>query len=253
VNLSHRETDLIFAIMRELSGDFANAEIRARVGRLLLELLHADFFISYIWNHEAQCFEEGVPINTSDDHLNHYETYFQFNDPITPVLQRRRAATPVSAVMAHEKLRKTEFFNDFLKPEGLHFGLNYFAFDCGQNIGDLRIWRMGGKDDFTRRDANLVDAIGPSFVNALTRSNRLASAAPARRFVQSADEWNLTRREAEVADMLAAGLADEEICGALGVSKPTLRSHVGAVFRKVGVRRRSQLAPLLQMKNHHLR
>ncbi len=251
MHLSHREADLTFAIMRELSGEFSHSEIRTRVGRLLLELLDADYFISYVWNYEKDCFVEGIPINTSEDHLALYESYFQFNDPITPVLQRRHSATPVSAVMAHDRLRKTEFFNDFLDREGLYYGLNYFAFDCGRNIGDLRIWRKRGKSDFSERDAILVDAIGPSFVNALTRANRLKSAAPARRFVQLASEWGLTKREAEVADMLSTGLTDGEICDELAISKPTLRSHIGSVFRKVGVRRRSQLAPLLQLKNHH--
>lgn len=252
MNLSHRESDLIFSIMRELTGEFSHDEVRKRVGRWLLDLLDADYFASYVWDEGQGLFVSGVQINMTPENLMRYDSYYQFHDPITPTLQRRRMATPVSAVMAHDRLRRTEFFNDFLYRDGLYYGLNYFAYDRGENIGDIRIWRRRGKEDFSQRDARLVDAIGPSFVNALVRANRLASTLPARRYVQCGLDWGLTARESEVADMLVTGLSDEDICTALGISKPTLRSHVGAVFRKLGARRRSQLGHILTAKNHHL-
>ena len=256
MNLTHRETDLIFSIMRELTGEFSHSEVRKRVGRWMLDLLDADYFASYVWDEATGLFVSGVHLNMSDDNLARYEAHYQYHDPITPTLQRRRTATPVSAIMAHDRLRRTEFFNDFLYRDGLYYGINYFAYDRGENIGDMRIWRARGKEDFGPREAALVDAIGPSFVNALVRANRLAEAAPARRFAQAADDWGLTAREAEVADMLVTGLTDEDICAALCISKPTLRSHVGSVFRKVGVHRRSQLGHVLSMRdpaprNHH--
>lgn len=245
LNLTHRETDLIFAIMWELSGEFAHDEVRKRVGRWLLELLDADFFASYVWDEVAQQYVSGVDINMTPDNLSRYESYYQFHDPITPTLQRRRQATPVSAIMAHDRLRRTEFFNDFLLKDGLYFGMNFFAWDRGENIGDLRIWRVRGKEDFSARDAMLVDAIGPSLVNALARANRLSTGGTARRFAQRPDLWGLTQREAEVADMLVTGLSDEDILEILCISKPTLRTHVGSVFRKTGAQRRSQLASIL--------
>ncbi len=143
--------------------------------------------------------------------------------------------------MAHDKLRRTEFFNDFLYRDGLYYGINLFAWDRGENIGDIRIWRARGKEDFSRRDALMMDAIGPSFVNALLRANRAAGREDAPRFSQLADNWKLTRREAEIADLLITGLTDGDICVSLCISKPTLRSHIGAVFRKTGADRRSQL------------
>lgn len=251
MNLTHREADLIFSIMRELTGEFSHAEVRKRVGRWLLDLLDADYFASYLWNEASGAFVSGVYINMTEANLAGYEAYYQYRDPITPTLQRRRMATPVSEIMAHERLRRTEFFNDFLYRDGLFYGLNYFAYDRGENIGDMRIWRARGKEDFSRRDAALVDAIGPSFVNALVRANRLSEATPVQRFVQFGRDWGLTAREGEVADMLVTGLSDEDICTVLCISKPTLRSHIGAVFRKVGVQRRGQLGHVLTTRNHH--
>nr|WP_235789730.1 helix-turn-helix transcriptional regulator [Ruegeria pomeroyi] len=75
---------------------------------------------------------------------------------------------------------------------------------------------------------------------------------PSLRFAQIAGDLGFTVREAEVADLLVTGLTDDEICGKLGFSKPTLRSHIAAIFRKSGLNRRTQLAQFLAEKNHHL-
>lgn len=252
MNLTEDESKLVFSIMHDLSGEFDHSEVRQRVGQKLLDLLKADHFASYVWDDSSQEFVSCVQLNMSDDNLRRYEGYFQFHDPITPILQKRRKATPVSEIMRHDRLVRTEFFNDFLKQDGLCYGLNYFAFDRGDNIGDLRIWRGANREDFTQRDAQIVDAIGPSLVNALIRARSNSTNAPSLRFSQIALDVGLTVREAEVADLLVTGQTDDEICGKLGFSKPTLRTHIAAIFRKSGLNRRSQLALYLAEKNHHL-
>lgn len=252
MNLTEKEASLVFSIMRDLSGAFDEVEVRQRVGRALLDLLHAEFFASYVWDDSAEKFVSCVQINMTDDNLRRYESYFQFHDPITLTLQRRRKATPVSAIMRHDKLERTEFYNDFLKQDGLCYGLNFFAYDRGDNIGDLRIWRGANREDFTQRDAEIVDAIGPSLVNALVRARSKDTAATTLRFTQIGQDIGFTMREAEIADLLVAGLSDQEICEKLVISKPTLRTHITSIFGKSGLNRRSQLAHYLGEKNHHL-
>ncbi len=177
----------------------------------------------------------------SPSNLARYEAYFQFNDPITPTLARRRGATAVSAVMAHERLKKTEFFCDFLQKDGLCYGLNFFARDQGRQLGDLRIWRSSGHEDFGEREIALVNAIGPSFVNALARAKAQGCGRPLRQFCHRRHTWGLTAREAEVADLLLTGLRDRQVCDTLSISKPTLRTHIAAIFQKLGVKNRASL------------
>tara|TARA_R100000789_G_scaffold30231_1_gene33840 strand:+ start:1934 stop:2749 length:816 start_codon:yes stop_codon:yes gene_type:complete len=252
VNLTDEEANLIFSIMRDLSGEFDHSGVRRRVGQKMLDLLKADYFASYVWDDDAQKFVSCVQINMTDDNLRSYESHFQFHDPITPTLQRRKKATPVSEVMRHDRLVNTEFFNDFLMRDGLCYGMNYFAYDRGDNIGDLRIWRGANREDFTPRDAKIVDAVGPSLVNALIRAGSAIAQFPPLRFAQIADDLGFTVREAEVADLLVIGLTDDDICDKLGFSKPTLRSHIASIFRKSGLNRRSQIAQFLSEQNHHL-
>jgi DNA-binding CsgD family transcriptional regulator len=55
----------------------------------------------------------------------------------------------------------------------------------------------------------------------------------------------LTRRETEVAELAAGGLADREIAARLFVSVRTVESHLASVYRKLGVVSRNQLDDVL--------
>lgn len=132
-----------------------------------MRLLKADFLASYIWNPELQIFEQGVSLNMDPKNLACYDDYFQYRDPITPALQKRRRATLVCQVMPQEELERTEFFNDFLARDGLHHGINLYAYDGNLNIGDLRVWRGKRRPDFDERDIQLLDLVTPHFRNAL--------------------------------------------------------------------------------------
>lgn len=57
--------------------------------------------------------------------------------------------------------------------------------------------------------------------------------------------YGLTRQEVVVARLIAEGLADGEIAGRLGVAHATARNHSARVLQKLGVGKRTRVAPLL--------
>jgi DNA-binding CsgD family transcriptional regulator len=164
--------------------------------------------------------------------LARYDAWFQYNDPITFQLQARRHATAVSEVMPHAELARTEFFNDFLARDGLHWGINLHAFDGLRALGDLRIWRGRTRREFDPHDKALLDLIEPAFIAALRRA-RPADALPA---------VMLSPRERQVAHAVLRGLTDKQIARELGLSASSVRTYLNRLFDKTGTARRSGLA-----------
>ena len=246
MNLSARESGIVFRIMAELSSGHGPRELRERVGPLLLRLLDAQYFASYIWSGRSDTFEERVAVNMTDENLRTYESHYQFCDPITPILQRRRRATAVGEIISRPHLENTEFFNDFLARDGLHFGMNYYAYTGGLNIGDLRIWRARNREDFTRREVRILDAIGPAFTNAMrTALAREGHEHGVLAVMEALDRVparaGLTQREKEIAMAALLGKSDREIADEYGIAYTTVRTHLGHVFEKLGVSGRNQL------------
>ncbi|MGE5145438.1 MAG: helix-turn-helix transcriptional regulator [Candidatus Eiseniibacteriota bacterium] len=247
MNLSHKEADTVFEIMRELATGHDSAELRLRVGALLLRLLDAQYFASYIWDYRSDTFADRVSINMDDANLSNYERHYQFCDPITPTLQRRKTATCVAEIISRERLERSEFFNDFLARDGLHYGINFYAYSSGRNIGDLRIWRGRGKRDFTKRDARILDAVGAAFTRSLLNA-RLKEAAPGTdmevvaRVERTGTRAGLTRRQKEIAAAVLMGGSDRRIAEDLCISLPTVRTHIRTLYQRFGVSSRMQFA-----------
>ncbi|WP_322042224.1 helix-turn-helix transcriptional regulator [Paraburkholderia sp. J67] len=250
--LTSRELALLADVFKVLADRTLPEDVlRLEVGRRMLDLLRADFLGSYVWDDAQGIFTNRVAINMSPDNLGDYERYFQYRDPLTPRLQPHREAVRVTDVIAHDELARTELFNDFLRRDGLYWGMNLFAWEGDANLGDLRIWRGEHRENFSDHERALLDMIRPAFTAALARARHeagLVKAPPADAVVPDVTELiaRLTRREREVATLAADGLLDKEIAERLGISYTTVRTHLDRSFQKLGVSNRSRLARLLQ-------
>ena len=56
-----------------------------------------------------------------------------------------------------------------------------------------------------------------------------------------ADAYGLTKREAEITQLVLRGLSTAEVSGELHITPNTVRDHFKAIFDKVGVRSRREL------------
>lgn len=59
------------------------------------------------------------------------------------------------------------------------------------------------------------------------------------------DIRNLTRRQWDVANLVAKGLPNKDIARELGLANGTVRVHLNAIFRTLGIKNRTQLALLV--------
>jgi DNA-binding CsgD family transcriptional regulator len=221
-------------------------ELRRALAEPMLGLLDADFYASYVWDGSTHRFVRGVMLNLNPDHGQRYEEHFQFDDPLTPRLLARRAPTRTTDVLPQRDLQATRFFNDFLRPDGLHWGLNTYAHDGQHHLGDLRIWRTRHRRNFDDDDLASMRMIYPALVRALARDTgtSMSTTLPPRDTLTLLLQQHtaLSRREAEVTALVCEGQADKDISRTLNLGFTTVRTHLASAFRKLGCDNRTRLA-----------
>lgn len=255
MHLNTREHGALARVFALLAEGGEGPALRLRLGEALLDLLQADHFASFVWHEDTRRFEQGVWLHMDPVNLARYDAWYQYHDPITLKLQARRHATAVSAVMPHADLARTEFFNDFLARDGLHWGVNLHAFDGERALGDLRIWRGRHRHEFDAHDLALLDLIEPALVVALRRAKAVALPTAESGIAASPTAVHagatrtpalahppLSPREREVADAVARGLTDKQIARELGLSPTSVRTYLNRLFEKTGTQRRAALA-----------
>lgn len=248
-SLSGKEVARLVDLGRTMFEAPTGAALREAVGPRLLDLFEADQYASFVFDNEAGLDGEPVMLNMDRANIERYRAYYQFRDPITARMRRCGRAVHVNGVMAQDDLERTEFFNDFLQRDGLHYGMNFHAIAWRggrwRHLGDLRVWRSRRRGNFGGRDIDLLQAVGDLFQSALAaRQDEKAAPppAPAERF---AARHGLTAGERRVLDRLAAGQRDAEIAAGLGISAETVRSHLKAIFGKSGLAGRAAIISAL--------
>jgi DNA-binding CsgD family transcriptional regulator len=248
--LTSRETALVSDIFTVLADSLPEQLMRQEVGVRMLDLLRADYLGSYVWDDKKKEFVNRVSLNMSDDNLSEYEHYYQYRDTVTPLLQNCRQAVRVSDVIPQAELVRTELFNDFLRRDGLHWGMDVFAWSGDSNIGDLRIWRGKQRDNFSDHDLAMAELVRPAFTAALARARAAAgmtgTTGPHTALISEGVLKRLTARERQVVELIIEGLLDKEIAYRLGISYTTVRTHIDRSFQKLEVSSRSRLIRLVQ-------
>lgn len=202
---------------------------RLHLGDVLRRMLRADIFASYVCDSSGP-YADPVQLDLGDDALRAYDKHFRHVDDLTPKLFAQGSAsriTPAAGV-------STEFVQDFLHRGGMYHGMNYFAAGAGPGSVDLRLWRGRGGRAFTEDEARVFRSFGDLVARTWPRE------APS-------GQKPLSRREAQVAELVADGYSDKQIAAALGIAPPTLRTHLSNAFAKTGAANRAALAA------HHLR
>jgi DNA-binding CsgD family transcriptional regulator len=240
--LAAAESRVLARIFGLLSEDLGERDVREAIVHHLLELLQADHYASFVWDDATSRFDDAVIINMDPANVANYDRYYQYHDPITFKLQACREPTLVTQVMPQRELTRTEFFNDFLARDGLHWGVNAYAYAGDRNIGDVRVWRGRARENFDAHTLGLLRLIEPAFTGALLRAQDGSAPIAAD---AATPTLKLSVREYEIARMIADDLSDKEIAWRIGVEISTVRTHLKRIFDKLGVRRRSGVASLL--------
>lgn len=178
---------------------------------------------------------------------SHYCLHVRMRDPIrqwlaAPDGRRGGEVICLSDLVPAGKLVRTSYFNDMLLPTDSRYVMSIVVRHGGAEAGLLSLVRDAASGDFTGDERTLARTLAPAlnvaYSVALERSNR---ATPPRELLPLS---LLTPRERQVVRHLAKGRANKEIARLLDASPWTVKNHLRAIFRKLGVRNRTELCAL---------
>lgn len=251
MHLSTFQTRALGDVMRLLAEADDGDALRRSLGRPMLELLGADTYCSMAWNRDTNRFERYSVLHMSEDNLRAWDAYYRHIDPLTLPMMARRRPTVATQILRQSELARTEFFNDFLQRDRMHWGINVYFHDGDECVGDFRIWRYRERGNFDAHEVELLRMVEPAITAALARLRWSEGAAPLRAAGECAEDRlqrvaRLSPREAAVAWLVSSGCPDKQIARELAVALPTVRFHIANVFRKLQADNRTALASRVQ-------
>lgn len=250
--LSSSQISCLGLIIRMLSDATDGDSLREAIGLPLLNLLSADQYASMVWSSSENKFKRFAAVNMSADGLRNWDNYYKFIDPLTFPLMKCRHPTLVNQIMPQSQLLKTEFFADFLRPEGMYWGVNvYFFNDDDESVGDFRIFRKKSRDNFNQKEIDILRLLEPGVCSALARLSWNERFAPKEAVTEIAEDslqklLKISKREAEVAWLVSSGCPDKIVSKRLKIGIPTVRFHMKNLFEKLNINNRVAMATRVQ-------
>ncbi|WP_343712684.1 helix-turn-helix transcriptional regulator [Inquilinus sp.] len=166
-----------------------------------------------------------------------YNAHYHSTWPILPMLQQL-PARPVFVdrmLVPQADFIRTEFYNDYIRPQGGHSGLYWVDFDRNGLGAHLSLWRSGRRPDWSDEDVRLLWHLGPHVGRALKIRGRLSAAAS-----RSSDPPLLAPRERDCLAWVARGASSKQAAQHLALSVYTVNEYVASAMRKLQATSRSE-------------
>jgi DNA-binding CsgD family transcriptional regulator len=159
-------------------------------------------------------------------------------DPFAPAVAARTGASVLTVEDAGGALRfANSAYGRHLQRAGLEHQVTLYLRAAGGVRAMIALFRAQGAPAFDRAEIRVLRQLQPLIEQAHACSlGSHVAAEPCPTLPE------LTRREAEVAALIALGASNAEIASALNVEPTTVKTHLTQIYAKFGLRSRTQLA-----------
>jgi DNA-binding CsgD family transcriptional regulator len=143
------------------------------------------------------------------------------------------SATRLSDVISRRQLVGTRVYADWFRPDGVVAEMEVGILRSRARTRNFVLSRTQG--DFSARDVAVLALIAPH----LARIHETTQLRHVANLVEPGNIGRLTTREAEVIELVAAGLTNAAIAERLWISPGTVKKHLDNVYAKLGVANRT--------------
>jgi DNA-binding CsgD family transcriptional regulator len=183
---------------------------------------------------------------TDPDYVERYQTHYHRLLPLLPLLPRLQPGSTFthSALIPDAEYRRTEFYNDFMRPQGKDHGLYWVDFDCSSLSAMLSVWRPLRRPEWDDEQIQVLRAIGPHLGRALRIERGLAAAGGPAAAEAHRPASPLTPRERDCLGWIARGASSKATARQLSLSVYTVNEYVASAMRKLGAGSRAEAVAL---------
>jgi len=169
-----------------------------------------------------------------------YQKHYWHLDPMHPQNFRNSPETVVCShkMMPQKKWLQSILYQDFLKPMGILHDVDMFFRSETEIVAILTILRTDSQGEFSDAELKLLENLQPYMEYALNTSY-LPARFEERQSAQ--DKYQMTVRELDVLEFAMSGANNKIIAQQLGLSLPTVRTHLQHIFKKAKVHSTSEL------------
>lgn len=152
----------------------------------------------------------------------------------------------ITRVMSEEEgyalFEKSRYYREVLEPEGIYYLLRVPLILDGEKIGELKVDRARRWGEFTDGEVEFLAGLQPDLTAAVSRSReQMIKDDPYIGWNMVFASKGLSQREREVALHIVKGRSNTEIALELGISVYTVKEHAKKIFKKLDIKRRSQI------------
>lgn len=137
---------------------------------------------------------------------------------------------------------QTKVFREIMAPAGVYYLLITPIFDKGELIGQIWLNRSRRRGEYTDHEVEVMSRLQPFLGRVMRTVRSLRSVNSSfQNWLSEFEARGLSPREREVALLVLQGNSNQAIAAELELSLYTVKDHLKNIFRKLGIKRRSQI------------
>ena len=129
-----------------------------------------------------------------------------------------------------------------MEPQGVYFGCTATLAHNDRPLGSIALFRERTAGDFTDTELAILLEVARhaslALANLYPRGIRLTQTEDTNQLNAFITEHNIQPREAEVMRLMHDGKTNKQVANELFISASTVKKHVNAIYRKLGVSNR---------------
>jgi DNA-binding CsgD family transcriptional regulator len=187
--LAPRDYDTILHIAKIANVDLEMNNLRTRVLEELQKAFHANILTFFLADSKKRL---SHPVLRDGDPAicQKYLDYYHQCDPMSPNRNPNvgKGVLRYSDVTRYSKFIRTEYYNDFLAPQPIHFGIFLYLKSPTRLLGRISIFRPRRYTNFSERDVIMAKLIAPHLSFALENAEMYEKMKEERDFFRIIDQ-----------------------------------------------------------------